>query len=171
MTQRDEIAAALAPVLDEQGLELFDVELSGSGRARVLRVFVDRDGGVDLDAVAAASEAVSSWLDRDPGIARSLPGPYSLEVSSPGLERPLRTPAHFRRAVGSTVSVKTRDAQGHGVRRRGVLVDADDDGIVLDTDGEAVRVALHDILQARTVFDWDQVLKVRAVGREVSGHS
>ena len=76
------------------GLELYDVEISGTGRARVLRVLVDREGGIDLEAIAAATEAVSPLLDQPP-LDAALAGPYTLEVSSPGLERPLRTPAHF----------------------------------------------------------------------------
>src|SRR5690348_7309227 len=93
------VALAVAPVLADLGLELFDVELTGSGRARTLRVFVDRPGavdgagsGVDLDAITAATEALSPVLDADTRVAGVLSGPYTLEVSSPGLERPLRTP-------------------------------------------------------------------------------
>jgi len=81
-----------------------------------------------------------------------LPGPYALEVSSPGLERPLRRPDHFRRAVGSTVSVKTG-----GRRVRGVLTSADDDAFVIvrdDTTEE--RIPYADAAQVRTVFEWGE---------------
>ncbi|HZP31428.1 MAG TPA: ribosome maturation factor RimP [Acidimicrobiia bacterium] len=165
------VADAVAPALADLGLELFDVELTGSGRARTLRVFVDRpagdDAAVDLDAITAATEALSPVLDHDPRVAAALPGPYTLEVSSPGLERPLRTPAHFRRAVGSTVSVKTRAPGGGPVRRRAVLVAADDAGVTVEVDGTTEHLAYDDILQARTVFEWGPAPKPgRARGRQ-----
>jgi ribosome maturation factor RimP len=148
------VALAVAPVLADLGLELFDVELTGSGRARTLRVFVDRPTGVDLDAVTAATEALSPVLDADSRVAGALSGPYTLEVSSPGLERPLRTPAHFRGAAGSVVSIKHRTADGSPARRRATLVSADDAGVTVDVDGTTEHLAYDDILQARTVFEW-----------------
>lgn len=155
MVDVDTIAQALAPAVADLGLELYDVELSGSGRARILRVMVDREGGVDLDAIADATQAVSPLLDSPP-LDAVMAGPYALEVSSPGLERPLRTPAHFTRAVGETVSVKTRAGDDHGARRvRGVVTSADDTGVELTLDdGTAERVAYDDVTQARTVFEW-----------------
>ena len=92
--QSERLAAVLVPVVRDLGLDLYDVELGGSARARTLRVLVDREGGVDLDAIAAATEALAPILDGDAEVARVLPGSYLLEVSSPGVERPLRTPAH-----------------------------------------------------------------------------
>jgi ribosome maturation factor RimP len=147
--ERETIAAAIEPVLATLDLELFDLQFTASGRARTVRVVVDRDGGVDLDAISAASEHISSALDaRD-----DLGGPYALEVSSPGLERSLQRPEHFRRAVGETVSVKTRDADGEVRRVRGELVEADEHGIVVQA-GDTERVDYDQIVQARTVFEW-----------------
>jgi ribosome maturation factor RimP len=148
--ERETIVAAIEPVLATLGLEVFDVQLTGSGRASTVRVIVDRDGGVDLDAITAASERIQPALDDL--------GPYALEVSSPGLERPLRRPEHFRRAVGETVSVKIRDADADGeVRRlRGELVSADERGVTVhvdDTDG-GEHVDYDQIIKARTVFEW-----------------
>ena len=99
MSTTDQVRAAVTPVLEESGLELYDVELGGA----VVRVLVDRPGGVDLDTLDAATRAVSRALD----VADPMPGRYTLEVSSPGLERRLRTPRHFQAAVGSRVKVKT----------------------------------------------------------------
>ena len=145
----------LAPAVTDLGLDLYDVDVTGSGRARILRVMVDREGGVDLEAIAAATQAVSPLLDAPP-LDAVIPGPYALEVSSPGLERPLRTPAHFARAVGETVSVKTRAGAEHGPRRvRGVVTAADDAGFDLTLDDATVqRVAYADLTQAHTVFEW-----------------
>jgi ribosome maturation factor RimP len=146
----ESLAGVIEPVLTPLDLELFDLELTGSGSGRILRVVVDREGGVDLDSITAATEAISPLLDAE----GSLAGPFALEVSSPGLERPLRRPDHYRRAVGAVVSVKTRDAQGAAHRRRGVVTAADDDGFVLEVDGAPERIAYADVTQARTVFEW-----------------
>jgi len=149
--ERETIVAAIEPVLATLGLEVFDVQLTGSGRARTVRVIVDRDGGVDLDAITAASERVQPALDALDDL-----GPYALEVSSPGLERPLRRPEHFRRAVGETVSVKVRDTDGEVRRLRGDLVSTDERGVTVaaaDTNsGE--HVDFDQIIKARTVFEW-----------------
>ncbi|HEX6310763.1 MAG TPA: ribosome maturation factor RimP [Acidimicrobiia bacterium] len=151
----ESLAEAIRPVVASLGLELFDLELSGGGSSRVLRVMVDRDGGVDLDAITAATEAISPVLDRlaDERGGPTPAGPYALEVSSPGVERPLRRPEHYRRAVGDTVSVKTRTPEG-AQRRRGVLVAADDEGFTLDVDGAVERIGYADVTRARTVFEW-----------------
>ena len=160
MTDVAAIASAIEPVLGALGLELYDLDATGPARARTVRVVVDRDGGVDLDAIAAASQALSPVLDHDPAVQAACPGPYTLEVTSPGLERRLRTPAHFRRAVGSAISVKTTTA-GAGLRRRGVLTSADDGGIEVEFDTGRERLAYGDVAQARTVFEWGPTGKGR----------
>jgi ribosome maturation factor RimP len=136
---RDLVEAPLAAA----GVELVDVELKG----QTLCVFVDRpDGAIDLDGVTEATQLVSTVLDEhDP-----VPGHYTLEVSSPGVERPLRTPAHFRRFLGTTVAVRTHPGVEGDRRVEDVLTAADDDGIVVG--GRALRYA--DIERARTVFTW-----------------
>jgi len=144
----EDLFAVLQPAVEAANLELVDVEM----KAGVLQVTVDCEGGADLEALTVANSAVSNLLDElDP-----IPGRYSLEVSSPGIERPLRTPAHFAKAGGATVTVKTRP-QVPGERRiQGTLVASDDDGFVLDVDGsdELVRLRYSDIDRARTVFVW-----------------
>jgi ribosome maturation factor RimP len=145
----EDLVPVLEPVLAASDLELVDVEL----RSGVLVVTVDRTGGVDLEALTEANRAVSAVLDElDP-----IPGRYTLEVSSPGVERTLRTPAHFAKAVGETVTVKTRPQVPGDRRRRGRLVSSDDDGLELEVegaDGPPVRLAYSDIDKARTVFVW-----------------
>ena len=154
MTDVAAIANAIEPVLGALGLELYDLGATGPAGARTVRIVVDREGGVDLDAIAAASQALSPVLDHDAAVQAAWPGSYTLEVTSPGLERRLRTPAHFRRAVGSTVSVKTTTA-GSGLRRRGTLTGVDDDGIDVEFDTGRERLAYGDVAQARTVFEWE----------------
>jgi len=147
------LVQAVEPVVAALGFSLYDVELAGSGRDRTLRVTIDGERGVDLEAITAVTEALSSVLDQDPAVDSTLSGSYTLEVSSPGLERSLRTPAHFQGAIGSTVSVKSRDAER--VRRtKGVIAAADDTGFELDVDGTRERIAYDDVTQARTVFEW-----------------
>src|SRR5262249_45851276 len=149
MTDVAAVVDAVEPVVRDLGLELYDIEVQGSGRAKVVRVLVDRDGGVDLDTVGEAAERISPVLDGD-RLSRVLAGPYALEVSSPGVERRLRRPEHFRRAAGPTASV-----QAAGRRGRGGLVDADDDGFVVRLDGgDEERIPYSDASQVRTVFEW-----------------
>ncbi|HSZ37237.1 MAG TPA: ribosome maturation factor RimP [Acidimicrobiales bacterium] len=149
MTDTTDLAGALSPVVGARGLELVDVEIHGAQ----LTVFVDREGGVGLDDLSEATKDVSAALDRiDP-----IPGRYTLTVSSPGLERRLRTPAHFARAVGETVTLRV-DAGTAEVRRlTGTLESADDTGCTLagpDVPGGEVRISYDQIERARTVFEW-----------------
>ena len=150
MADQSAVRAAAEPVLSSLGLELVDVEVVGSGRARTVRLTIDRDGGIDLDALAEANGPVSDALDR----LDALSGSYTLELSSPGVERPLRRPAEFRRFVGTTVSVKSHDPVSGARRHRGLLVAADDSGIGVEVDGEHRRFSYDAIASARTVFEW-----------------
>jgi ribosome maturation factor RimP len=156
---------ALEPALARRGYELFDVTLTGQGRTRVLRVAIDRDGGIDLDAITEATEAVSAVLDGDDSLVA---GPYALEVSSPGVERRLRRPVHYGRAVGETVTVKTHDVDGVVKRLRGVLLAADDaadGGITLEADDHQQRIGYDEIDGARTVFEWGPAPKPARAGK------
>jgi len=142
----DDLTDAVAPLLASIGLDLVDLEVT----AGIVRVTVDRAGGVDLDALASANKAVSAALDQlDP-----IPGRYTLEVSSPGVERRLRTPDHFARAVGETVTVRTHPGTTETRRLQGTLTAADDAGLVLDTEAGPVRVGYDQVERARTVFEW-----------------
>ena len=155
MTQQSErLLTVLEPVVAGLGLELYDIDINGSGRARTLRVLIDREGGVDLEAITSVTQALGPVLDEDPVVAAALPGSYLLEVSSPGLERPLRTPAHYRRAIGSEISLKSRDDAGAVERRRVVVTSADDDTIEIEVDGARERIEYGRIVQGRTVFEW-----------------
>jgi ribosome maturation factor RimP len=145
----DAIRDAVAPVVAGLGLELYDVELNGAGGTRTLRVTIDRAGGVDLDAITDVTRALSPILDDD----STLPGSFLLEVSSPGVERTLRTPAHYVGARGCTVSIKVRTEAGTE-RVHGVLVDSNDDQCTIETGGQREELRYCDITQARTVFEW-----------------
>jgi len=151
-TVAERVADAVAPVLDEQGLLLHDLEHSGTSiRVVIDRADVEGGRGLDVDALAAATRAISRLLDElDP-----IDGHYTLEVSSPGLERPLRTPAHFARAVGADVSVKTRPGSDGERRLEGTVQAADDDGFTLAmSDGGTRRIRYDEVEKARTTFAW-----------------
>jgi ribosome maturation factor RimP len=141
-----ELYEALLPVVAAHDLDLVDVEI-GAG---LVRVVVDREGGVDLEGLASANRSLSAALDDlDP-----LPGRYTLEVTSPGIERPLRTPAQFARATGQTVAVRLV-ASAQGARRlEGRVASADEDGVVLELPDGPARVPYEDVERARTVFSW-----------------
>lgn len=142
MDPASRVRELVEPALAAEGLELVDAQFSNGA----LQIFVDRPGGIDLDAIAAVSSIVSHLLDEhDP-----VPGRYTLEVSSPGVERPLRRPEHFRRFVGTTVAVKTHPGVAGERRVQGVLEAADDDGVVV----AGRRLAYGDVERARTVFEW-----------------
>lgn len=153
MAVHDRVMAIVVPVLADLGMELYDLEASGS----LVRVTVDRPGGVDLDAIELATRIISRELDH----ADPIPGRYTLEVSSPGLERPLRTPAHFRGALGRVVQVRTQPGVEGERRVQGVLAAADDDGVTVVVTGDdgapagtERRLAYDQIERARTVFEW-----------------
>jgi ribosome maturation factor RimP len=150
-----ETEALVRPVVEGAGLELVDVTFRGERGRRVLRVTVDRDGGVDLDTIATISEKVARRLD----LEGSSEGSYQLEVSSPGLERPLKTPVHFARAVGDRVDVRTTVPVDDALRHVGTLHAADADGFDLRVDGVVRRIAYGQVASARTVVDWSAELK------------
>ena len=151
------VLALLEAPLADAHFELVDVDCAGIGTAAAaLRVFVELaenhpiGGRIDLDGVAAATRIVDEILDADEDV---IPGRYTLEVSSPGLERPVRTPAHFRRAIGSTITVKTVAGTPGERRIEGRLDDAS-----IDSD-EGIRIAgrviaYTEIDKARLVVSW-----------------
>ncbi|GAA2716741.1 ribosome maturation factor RimP [Micromonospora olivasterospora] len=141
--RRARLHAVIEPVVNEAGYDLEDLAVSRAGRRHVVRVIVDADGGVNLDAVADVSRAVSAALDAaEESGGDILAGEYQLEVSSPGVDRPLTLPRHWRRNVGRLVKVTTRAAlpgpraeQGAGDRQvTGRVVAADDERVVLETE-------------------------------------
>lgn len=135
----------LGPILADLRIDLYDVELAGG----VLRILLDRPGGVDMGAITDATRRISRALDDvDP-----ISGSYTLEVSSPGIERNLRIPAHFAGAVGERVKVKTRPDQGLDRRIGGVLESFDDPRFAVRTDdGDLVVLSLDQAERVRTQF-------------------
>jgi ribosome maturation factor RimP len=128
----DRIADVIGPVIAAAGMDLESARLSAAGRRRLLRVVVDSDRGVSLDDAAAISRQLSAALDAAPVMGDF---PYTLEVSSPGVDRPLTDPRHWRRAVGRLVQVTAADAGPISGR----VLAADADGVTLDVAGDHRR--------------------------------
>jgi ribosome maturation factor RimP len=126
------IADVIGPVIAAAGMDLESVRVSAAGRRRLLRVVVDSDRGVSLDDAAAISRKLSAALDAAPVMGDF---PYTQEVSSPGVDRPLTDPRHWRRAVGRLVQVTAADAGPISGR----ILAADDDGVTLDVAGDHRR--------------------------------
>lgn len=146
-----DLQTTIGPVVEGMGLELVEATFRKEGGRRVLRVTVDREGGVDLDTIANASEKVSRRLD-----ALDFGGdvPYTLEVSSPGLERPLRSAADFANRLGEKVRVKTYRPVDGSRSHVGEIVAADDGSVTVRVEGAERTLAWDDIASARTVFEW-----------------
>lgn len=150
----EEVRDLAEAVARRRSLLLWDVEVGGQPGRSIVRVFVDGENGVDLDTVAEVSEEISRGLDlRDP-----IPGRYTLEVSSPGLERTLKGPGHWRASVGKKVVVKTKEKLVGDSHRLDATVDGTTaDAVVLRVNGDdgTVEVPFEAIRSARTVFEWD----------------
>jgi ribosome maturation factor RimP len=136
---REHLLDLLGPLVAEAGYDLEDVSVTSAGRRSLVRVTVDTDGGIDLDAVAVVSRVVSDALDADstnPRSPRALAGAYVLEVSSPGVDRPLTEPRHWRRATGRLVKVDV-----DGQQTTGRVSAVDDAGVTFDVDGTKRQAA------------------------------
>jgi ribosome maturation factor RimP len=128
---RDRLTEVIAPVTGEAGFDLERVSVSRVGRRHSVQVIIDRDGGVGLDAIADVSHAVSKALDAaEASGAAAVPGEYVLEVSSPGVDRPLTEPRHWRRNLGRLVTVRVADGQ----TVTGRIAATTADGVVLEVD-------------------------------------
>lgn len=148
--QVEAVTAAVVGPLQELSLDLEAVELTPAGKRRVLRIAVDKDGGVTLDDVAAATRLVNAVLDGDEAVMGEQP--YTLEVTSRGVDRPLVEPRHWRRNAGRLVTVTTTaDEQVTG--RIGA---SDDDGVTLDVEGEQRRFAYADIRKALVQIEFNK---------------
>ena len=149
MSVSSRVQALIEPLVAAQGLELFDLEQAGP----ILRVTVDRQGGVSIDDITKTTRAISRAFDEHDPIASA----YTLEVSSPGLERVLRTPAHYAWAVGRTVAVKTFPNHPVGRRFVGTVSGSTETTVTVALDeplGECVTLNLGEIEKARTTFIW-----------------
>lgn len=143
----DRLALLLAGPVEALGLDLEAIDLSRAGKRSVLRVAVDKDGGVDMDDIAAATAEVSRVLDDSDAMGNST---YTLEVSSPGVDRPLTLPRHWRRNADRLVKVTL----GDGEEITGRIVETDDAGAGIDVDGSVRRVEFADVAKAKVQIEF-----------------
>ncbi|MGH8962166.1 MAG: ribosome maturation factor RimP [Jatrophihabitantaceae bacterium] len=148
---REHLLETLRPVVEAIGYDLEDVTVTAAGRRSLVRVSVDADGGIDLDAVAAVSRQISDALDRDEIGGAAFAGPYVLEVSSPGVDRPLVEQRHWRRARGRLVQVPVGDKTVTG-RVQAVS----DKGVTFDVDGSEREIAWSDLGRGRVQVEFNR---------------
>lgn len=171
------VRSLITPITSDLGLDLYDLEQRGGTLRVVLDTPAGADKGVDLETLALATRLVSRELDHEDPV----PGRYTLEVTSPGVERSLRTPEHYRREIGKTLSIRLVDVPNEERRLEGVLVAADDEQATLQVDdpstGEPTERAVPyaQIDRARTVFVWGPQPKpggkgsAKSTGKQKSG--
>ena len=153
-TKEKELLNALSPRAEAEHVEIVTVEVVGAKKSPTIRVYIDTPDGVGFDALSAAQAWINDIMDElDP-----FPGAYTLEVSSPGIDRPLRTREHFARYVGDTAVVKLAHPLDGRSNWTGTIVSADDD-IVLEVDGQTVRLPLDEIKRAhlKGVIDFSSI--------------
>jgi len=147
---RTQVEALLQPIATRMGLEVVDVEIHGEAERTVLRVLVDRpDGGITVEECARVSEQLGRRLDLYDLFAHA----YTLEVSSPGLDRPLRTDAEYRRFAGRRAEVQTSEPINGQRRFRGVVLGVVGDAVVLQVDDRQVQIPRAKILRSRLVVE------------------
>lgn len=149
---RDRLAEVLTDPLAATGLDVEAIDLTPAGKRRLLRVAVDKDGGVTLDDIAAATREVSRVLDGPDGSEVMGEQPYTLEVSSPGTDRPLTHPRHWRRNQGRLVKVTFADK----TTAIGRITDSDEERAVLDLDGTPREVGYSDVHKARIELEFNR---------------
>jgi ribosome maturation factor RimP len=149
----ERLSALLAPVVQTTGADLEGVDVSKAGKRSVVRVVVDRDGGVSMDDVADVSRVVSDTLDQlDEAEPGALGSSYVLEVTSPGVDRPLTAPRHWRRNVGRLVTATLRE----GPAVSGRVLSADETEVRLDVDGGERTLPLADVVRGTVQVEFSR---------------
>ena len=137
----------IAKIIEANGADLYDTEIVTEFDETVFRVLVTKTGGVDIDLCATISNELSPFLDVHPPMS----GHYRLEVSSPGIERKLSKPVHFKNAIGEKVKLKILG----GEKLKGTLKSADNEGIVVETKAGDKSCAYSELGTCKTYFDWN----------------
>lgn len=153
---RDKVHALIEPVLGTAGYDLEGIALKQMGRRYQLRITVDGDGGVNLDVIAELSRAIANALDEAEATGRELiPGEYQLEVSSPGIDRPLTLPRHWRRATGRLVAVKAAEKQVTGR-----VLATDDGGVTLEVNGAKKTYGWTELGAGRVQIEFNRLEEI-----------
>ncbi len=145
-----QVALWVEEIIADGPIELVDVEYVKEAHGWVLRVFLDKPGGIDVEDCRSVSEVLSDVLDREDPI----PGPYSLEVSSPGLERPLKKESDYVRFAGRLANIRTYQAINGQKNFQGTLMGIEDGKVLIEIDGEASAIPLDMISKARLAVEF-----------------
>ena len=164
MSVQDDLSRLIRPAIEAMGFEFVGLEYLPNPKNRLVRIYIDREPeGISVDNCADVSNEVSAVLDVEDPVA----GHYSLEVSSPGIERPLFEPEHYRRFAGERAKIHlfapidTGSEKDNRRKLTGRIVEADDERVVLDVDGENVAVSFDDIRRANLKPDMDEIMAGR----------
>jgi len=144
----DKIKKSLLPLIEKEGFDLVDLELKGLGPTSILRVYVDRAGGITLNECAKLSGKLSDYLD----LEDLIPHHYTLEVSSPGLDRPLTSEGDFKRKIGEKVKVFLKSPLEEKIEFEGKIVNFQDKKVFLDKGEEIKVIPFEKIEKAKIVF-------------------
>lgn len=139
----------LEKLIKECGVELYDTEVANENGRTICRIYITKSGGVSLDDCEKVSRLLSPIFDVEPPIS----GDYTLEVSSPGLERKLEKPNHFISSVGELVKISA-SIEGENKKLKGKLILADSQNIELECEGQKIKIKISDIKKAKTYFEW-----------------
>ncbi len=168
-----ELITLLEPVVGSMGMDLENVRITATGRRRLLRVIVDADGGVNLDDITRVSRALSAELDATGAMGET---PYTLEVTSPGVDRPLTEPRHWRRAAGRLIRVPltarsqfVTDGRGRAGTVEGRVLAASDHAVVLEVAGEQREYGYAELGPGKIVLEFGRAA-TGADGGRADGH-
>jgi len=141
-----------APLVESEGMEIVDIDFrhEGSRGGRVLRLYLDKEGGPNMDDLSRVSRQLSELLD----VQDTIDGAYTLEVSSPGINRPLKKPAHFARFVGKRIRVRTRDLIDGRRSFLGILGQVVEDSVILTQEGKRYQIPFSMIEKSNYEHDW-----------------
>lgn len=155
MSVREDLNRLIRPAVEAMGFEFVGLEYQSNPKNRMIRIFIDRDpDGISVDDCADVSGEISALLDVEDPVS----GQYSLEVSSPGIERPLFEPAHYRQFIGEQAQVHLHAPIDRRRKYKGRIVDADDDRVQLEVDGNPVALDYENIRRANLKPDLDALL-------------
>jgi len=146
-TVKMNLETQIAKIIEANGADLYDTEIVTEFEETMFRVLITKVGGVDLDLCAKISHELSPFLDVHPPMSQR----YRLEVSSPGIERKLSKPVHFKNAIGEKVKLKVTGVD----KLKGTLKSADNEGIVVETKQGEESFAYSQLGTAKTYFDWN----------------
>lgn len=151
MAKESTLEALIEPAVQSVGCELWGVDYRPFGKSALLRIFIDKEGGVSMDDCADASYQISGVLDVEEPITVA----YTLEVSSPGVERPLLRPVHFEKYAGHEIKVRCKWPVAERRKFLGTIVSSTETEVVIEEDGEQVTIPLDAISKARLVVSFD----------------